>query len=393
MNSFGRLSLLTLFLGGAQFSSVAYSDTFYGTPKVVYLSNVIDSTNSPGTWIKLSSFKMNSIPGEGMNITQTSDPCGIYFCTGGTINVGSGGTPSYIIYLTRYPVTIRDNSGNSYAFSVAFPDSTPNIYYSEYNLGSGRVVHTASGISVDSFIQPSESQGAVSGILRTKLNPCGDLYGCTIRAGAWMQGIVYPSIYIKLPRNLSPQTLTFDEETLLTLNGYISRRDNLNTVTMPTISLKIRGSITIPQRCFLNVDNTSFNFNSLFSNAVNGLQSNKVANVTTTCNYAPDGTKQYMKMTATSGGSLNNTKDYYEVGNESATKKALGIIFKINDTNSNCDTNGDIFEHEYLINTFTYGLNVTKSTPINFYLCKYGMPERTGEQRIILKLTSRWVIE
>ncbi|GCZ94481.1 hypothetical protein [Escherichia coli] len=393
MNSFGRLSLLTLFLGFSQFSSVAYSDTFYGSPKVVNLSNVIDSTDSPETWIKLSTFEMNSIPGEGMNITHNSDPCGIYFCTGGTIDVGSGGASGYIIYLTRYPVTIRDNSGNSYVFSVAFPNGSPNIYYSEYNLGSGRVIHTPSGMSDNRFIQPSESQEAISGSLHTKLNPCGNLYGCTIRAGAWMQGNVYPSIYIKLPRNLSAQTLTFDEETLLTLSGYISKKDNLGTVTMPRISLKIRGSITIPQRCFLNVDNTSFNFSSLFSNAVNGLQSNKNANVTTTCNYAPEGTKQYMKMTAISGGSLNNTKDYYEVGNESATNKALGIIFKINGANSNCDTNGDIFEHEYLINTFNYGLNVTKSTPINFYLCKFGMPTRTGEQRIILKLTSRWVIE
>ncbi|EFJ2925013.1 hypothetical protein G5G76_003232 [Escherichia coli] len=391
---FEKLPLLTLFLGLYPFSNVAYGDTFYGAEKKVSLSNVIDNTYEPGTWVNLSSFDMNTPPGNGyIDISRTDSPCSSYFCTGGSINVGPSGKSSYIIYLTRYPVTIRDNAGNEYIFSVAFPSGVPSIYISEYNPASGRYLHTNSGISgyID-YTKPSSSQGAFTSSMTSALNACGNLYGCTIRGAAWMKGSVSPAIYIQLPKNLSAQTLTFNDEILMRLSGYISKQDNLGTVTMPTVSLKISGSITIPERCFFKVDSTSFNFNSIFSNAENGLQGIKNTNVTTTCNYAPEGTQQYIKMTAISGGVLNNDKNYYEVGNDSAANKALGIMFKINST-IDCNSNGDRFDSEYLTNTFSYSLNETKSTRINFYLCKYGIPEKTGEQNIILRLTSRWVIE
>ncbi|HBA3709603.1 TPA: hypothetical protein J5F79_004009 [Escherichia coli] len=392
MNYFEKTSLLTLFLGISPFFSIAYGETFYGAEKIVSLSNVIENTDVPDTWIKLATVSMNTPPGNGYIDISSATPCGSYFCTGGTIGVGYRGRAGYIIYLTRVPVTISDDTGNKYIFSVAFPSGTPEIYISEYNSGWGAYKHTNLGIYGD-LSQPSSSKNALSASMTTALNACGDLYGCTIRGAAWMKGDVSPAIYINLPKNLSAQTLTFNNQTILTLKGYISKQDNLGTVEIPTVSLKISGSITIPERCFFKVDSSLFNFNSIFSNAENGLQGKKTANVTTTCNYAPEGTKQYIKMTAMSGGDLNNDKNYYEVGNYSAANKSLGLMFKVNGTISDCDSNGDKFDSEYLTSTFSYVLNETKSTPINFYLCKYGIPEKIGEQSIILRLTSRWVIE
>ncbi|MED0154198.1 hypothetical protein RCU29_05085 [Escherichia coli] len=395
MNNFEKTSLLTLFLGISPFFSVAYGETFYGAEKIVSLTNVIENTDVPDTWIKLATVSMNTPPGDGyIDISSGTTTCGSYFCTGGTIGVGYQGRARYTIYLTRYPATISDGTGNKYIFSVAFPSGTPKIYISEYNSGWGSYKHTDSGLgSYADFSQPSSSQDALSASMTTALNACGNLYGCTIRGAAWMKGEVSPAIYINLPRNLSAQTLTFNNQTILSLKGYISKQDNLGTVEIPTVSLKISGSITIPERCFFKVDSTLFNFNSIFSNAKNGVQEKKSANVTTTCNYAPEGTKQYIKMTAMSGGDLNNDKNYYEVGNYSATNKSLGLIFKVNGTISDCNSNGDKFDSEYLTGTFNYVLNETKSMPINFYLCKYGIPEKIGEQNIILRLTSRWVIE
>ncbi|GCX73706.1 hypothetical protein [Escherichia coli] len=395
MNHFEKTSLLTLFLGISPFFSVAYGETFYGAGKTVSLSNVIENTAVPDTWIKLATVSMNTPPGDGyIDITSSIKPCGSYFCTGGTIPVGYSGKASYSIYLTRYPATISDDSGNNYIFSVALPSGTPKIYISEQNTGWGTYIHSDSGLSsYADFSQPSSSQNAMSAAMTSVLNSCGNLYGCTIKGAAWMKGDVSSAIYINLPKNLSAQTLTFNNLKILSLSGYISKQNNLGTVELPTVSLTISGSITIPERCFFNVDSSLFNFDSIFSNAENGLQGTKTANVTTTCNYAPEGTKQYIKMTAISGGKLNNDNNYYEVGNDSAANKSLGLIFKVNGTISDCDSNGDAFDSEYLTSTFSYALNEKKSTPINFYLCKYGIPEKIGEQSIILRLTSRWVIE
>lgn len=394
MNDFERLSLLTLFIGVSSFSSVAHGEAFYGAHKIVYLSNVIENTDEPDKWINLGNFSMNT-PSGSDNIPVTSSyPCADYFCTGGSIDVGLSGKSSYITYLTRIPVTISDVAGNQYVFSVAFPYGLPEIYLSEYNATSGRVVHTKSDISGSAdYTQPSNLQSTLTSNINSKLNNCGNLYGCLIKGAAWMKGEASPAIYIKLPKNLSAQTLSFNDLAILRLKTYISKQSMVDTVESPDVWLKISGSITIPERCFFKVDSESFHFNSIFSNADKGLKGQRSTNVTTTCNYAPEGTKQYMKMTAISGGNLNDDNNYYEVGNSDSANKALGIIFKIDGTISGCDSNGDIFEHEYLINTFTYGLNKTYSTPINFYLCKYGIPEKTGEQSIILRLTSRWVIE
>ncbi|MBA2207354.1 hypothetical protein H1A28_23160 [Escherichia coli] len=394
MNGFERLFLLALFFWGGAFSSAVHGDTFYGAHKIIYLSNVIENTDEPDKWINLGNFSMNT-PSGSDNIPITSSyPCADYFCTGGRTELGLSGKSSYITYLTRIPVTISDVAGNQYIFSVAFPYGLPEVYLSEYNITSGRTIHTKSDISgaVD-FTQPSNVQNALSSHMKSKLNNCGNLYGCTIKGAAWIKGSASPAIYIKLPKNLSAQTLSFNEQTILRLKTHISKQSMIDTVETPYVELKISGSITIPERCFFKVDSESFHFNSIFSNADNGLKGQKNINVTTTCNYAPEGTKQYMKMTAISGGSLNADNNYYEVGNSVTTNKALGIIFKIDGTISGCDSNGDVFEQEYLTNTFSYGLNKTYSTPINFYLCKYGMPEKTGEQSIILRLTSRWVIE
>lgn len=394
MNVFEKLSLFTLFLGVSPLSSVAYGDTFYGAHQTVNLLNVIENTNEPDTWINLGNFSM-STPSDSSSIPITSSyPCSNYFCTGGSIDLGYNGKSSYITYLTRIPVTISDGAGKNYIFSVAFPSGIPEIYLSEYNVVSGRTVHTNSNISgYADYTQPSDVQSTLTSNMNSQLNNCGNLYGCTIKGAAWMRGSVSPAIYIKLPKNLSAQTLSFNEQTILRLKSHISKQSMTDTVETPDVLLKISGTITIPERCFLNVDSESFQFNSIFSNADNGLKGNKTTNVTTTCNYAPEGTKQYMKMTAISGGDLNADNNYYEVGNSGSANKALGIIFKINSNISACDSNGDFFEQDYLTNTFTYGLNKTYITPINFYLCKYGIPEKIGEQSIILRLTSRWVIE
>ncbi|HDC4802745.1 TPA: hypothetical protein O8U71_004782 [Escherichia coli] len=398
MNSFKRLSLLAFFLSISQFSEAASGDTFQGSSKVVSLNKtftVEDNTAVPETWLELTTVSMNT-PSSSSSIyiagSTTAGICSSYFCTGGEISLGNTGQAKYIVYLTRYPVTITDNAGNQYVFSVSFPNGMPVVYASDFNHASNKYWHKALSMSASGdFTSPSSSQSAL-GVTTNAQGYCGSISGCLWRSAFWMSSAGgAPVISIKLPKNLSSQTITFNEQTLLSLSGYLGNKSNPLSITIPTISLKISGSITIPERCFLSVDKNSFDFGNIYTNAENGEQGNVTANVTTTCNYAPDGTQQYITMTAVSGGNLNASKNYYEIGNESSTNEALGIIFKVNDR-PDCESKGDKFNSEQLINSFTYGWSQSKTTPIYFSLCKYGIPSRTGAQNIALKLTSRWVI-
>lgn len=396
MSNLKKIFCLSFFIGCSQFSDAADRDVFQGRAKNVTLNKtftVDDSSAVPDTWLELTTVSMNTT--QHINITDGADPCGVYFCTGGEIALGYSGKASYIVYLTRTPVTITDDLGNTYTFSVAFPNSLPSVYAGDMNTGHGRYWHTALSMSGGNFSLPSSSQDVLSSpVTSAPGNNCGSLTGCLWRTAIYLHSNTgSPVIYMKLPKNLSSKTITFSEQPLLTLKGYL---DNKNTstsaISLPSVSLKISGTITIPERCYLSVDNNSFNFPLVYSNRNNGTLGTVTANVTTTCNYAPDGTKQYIKMTAVSGGSLNTNSNYYEIGNESSKNESLGIIYKINGS-PDCNSKGDRFDTEQLINTFSYGWNKTAITPFQFSLCKYGMPSRIGEQNVVLKLTSRWVIE
>ncbi|EGO9522568.1 hypothetical protein DCB01_004828 [Escherichia coli] len=395
MISLKRLSILTLLLGCSQFPRISCGATFYGSPHTFTVIKNFDIKEQPGKWISVGAVNDMNVNNGYANIVAQTGACASKFCTGGQIDLGYNGQSSYITYLTRTPVTLTDEQGNDYIFSVAYPNGLPEIYISDYNNKGGNYKHYKLSL-YDAGYDYTSPLNSVSSLASSKTSElyCGHVNGCTITAAAWMKSSGgYPEIYIKLPNNLSAQTLTFSEQVIMSFKTYISRQSNTGTVETPTVSLKISGSITIPERCFLNVDKTSFNFSSIFSNANSGLQGSNTANVITTCNYAPEGTKQYIKINAISGGKLNADNTYYEIGNDSANNKSLGIIFKINDTISDCSADGDKFDSEQFIKNFSYASSSINNTNINFYLCKYGIPDQIGSKDIILRLTSRWVVD
>lgn len=96
-------------------------------------------------------------------------------------------------------------------------------------------------------------------------------------------------------------------------------------------------------------------------------------------------------MDAVSGGVLNGKATVYQV----ASDPALGVVFNINNY-SQCESNTNdrnFFKQEYLIRkVFTQQQHQTSTDTINFSLCKYGVPSVTGQKIVVLKLTSRWVV-
>ncbi len=194
---------------------------------------------------------------------------------------------------------------------------------------------------------------------------------------------------MKLPKNLSATSVSFKDINVFELQLSIGNQAG-NSVNPITAKLYLSGTISIPQRCYIKADKNSFDFGTVYSNSDNGILKNMSASVTTDCYYAPDNTQQYLKMEAVSGGALNSSSMIYQIASDSA----LGMVFNINNApNCNATTdNKNVFNKEYLIRTITYQQHLSATDKLNFSLCKYGVPSVTGQKNVVLRLTSRWVV-
>lgn len=354
---------------------------------------VADSGGVSGDWFKLSQLNINMV---GDISSFGSNPCVPlnFLCTGGLVSLGYNGKANYSLEITRYVATIADDAGNNYMFTLVFPDNPPVVGIYENNQAVlGRVWNTRAVID-NSFNSPPVSQQDTANASAPAQGYCGNIsVGCNYSIAAYMHADSgMPYLYAKLPKNISAKSISFNDVKLLEFK-IIVRNQKGDTDTPVTAKLYISGAISVPQRCYIKADKNSFDFGTLYSNANNGSVKNVSTSITTDCYYAPKGTTQYLKMDAVSGGSLNDSSKVYQV----ASDPALGIVFNINN-NSLCESSGTIernfFKQEYIIrNVFIQQQHLTGTDTINFSLCKYGVPSVTGQKTVILKLTSRWVID
>lgn len=354
---------------------------------------VADSGGVSGDWFKLSQLNINTV---GDISSFNSNPCVPlnFLCTGGLVSLGYNGKANYSLEITRYVATIADDAGNNYMFTLVFPDNPPVVgIYENNHAVTGRVWNTRAVID-NSFNSPPVSQQDTANASAPAQGYCGNIWvGCNYSIAAYMHADSgMPYLYAKLPKNISAKSISFNDVKLLEFK-IIVRNQKGDTDTPVTAKLYISGTISVPQRCYIKADKNSFDFGTIYSNANNGPVKNVSTSITTDCYYAPKRTKQYLKMDAVSGGSLNDSSKVYQV----ASDPALGIVFNINN-NSLCESSGTIernfFKQEYIIrNVFIQQQHLTGTDTINFSLCKYGVPSVTGQKTVILKLTSRWVID
>lgn len=388
--------LLCLIYVPAAVADYSYS----GSSQFAYVNetfNITDKDSVPGQWVKLGPVKMNTWGGGSL---LNTDPCRAsqsLWCTGGGINLWYNGQASYILYLTRTPATIQDDAGNTYQLTVAFPKSLV-IGVTEQNsmgarLWNGKANLTSGG---GDFSTPKDSRDSLSTPVTWGQGYCGAVGGCQYNIAAYPHTTTgMPYIYLKLPRNLSPRTISFTNTQVLKMKISIGRRQaGATPVEPPDVSLYLSGTITVPQRCYINADNNNFNFGTVYLNNANEQQGQQTMTLTTDCYYAPNN-QQYLKMEAVSGGQLTGDNKIYQIAADSSSQKALGIVFRIN-SNADCNTTStdkNVFNKEYLINDIIYQTHYSKTDTVNFALCKYGVPATTdiGQKNIVLKLTSRWV--
>ncbi|EHW5313935.1 hypothetical protein K3A10_004594 [Escherichia albertii] len=350
---------------------------------------VTDSGAVSGDWLKLSQLKLNTV----RELTDTFNPCSpfSFLCTGASISLDYNGKANYNLKITRYVATITDDSGNNYMFTLAFPESSPVIGIYEHNDLGGRKWNTFAAID-NSFKSLPDSQQDIANASAPAQGYCGRLGGgCEYSIGAYIHdNSGMPYLYIKLPKNISARNISFTDIKLLEFNLTVGNKAG-STMNSVTAKLYLSGTVSVPQRCYIKADKNSFDFGTVYSNANNGAVKNVSTSITTDCYNAPVGTTQFLKIGAVSGGSLNNRGKVYQV----ASDPALGIVFNINNY-SLCEpdaTGRNFFEQEYLMGkVFTQQQHQTSTDTINFSLCKYGLPAVTGQKNVVLKLTSRWVV-
>lgn len=342
----------------------------------------------PGSWLKLNSLKF----GTASSINNALSPCGYqtFMCTAGSIKLGYNGKASYTINVYRYAATITDDAGNNYMITIAFPDKAPAFGLYEHNNMNGKQWNSQVPYSGSIFSSPPSSARDIAYRYGSAQGYCGNINGCTYSFAVYSHANSgTPYVYIKLPDNLSKKSVSFKDIKVFEYELSFSNQAG-NQVRPVTAKLYLSGEISVPQRCYINVDKNSFDFGTVYSNSGNGPLSNTSASVTTDCYYAPDNTQQYLKMEAVSGGALNNSSMIYKIASDSA----LGMVFGINN-DPDCNTiteNKNVFNKEYLIRTITYQQHLSATDKVNFTLCKYGIPSITGQKKMVLKLTSRWVV-
>ncbi len=352
---------------------------------------VADSGAVSGDWFKVSQLNMNT---SGNISSFNSSPCYplTFLCTGGLVSLGYNGKANYSLEITRHVATITDDAGNNYMFTLAFPDNPPVVGIYENNRAVvGRIWNTRAAID-NSFNSPPVSQQDTAKASASAQGYCGNIsVGCNYAIAAYMHADSgMPYLYAKFPKNISAKSISFNDIKLLEFKLTVRNKAG-DTVIPVTAKLYISGTISVPQRCYIRADKNSFDFGTVYSNANNGSVKNVSTSITTDCYYAPKGTTQYLKMDAVSGGSLNDSSKVYQV----ASDPALGVVFNINNY-SQCESNTNdrnFFKQEYLIRkVFTQQQHQTSTDTINFSLCKYGVPSVTGQKTVVLKLTSRWVV-
>lgn len=348
---------------------------------------LIDVDREPDTWMDLGSLNI----GTASTLDSGISPChpSSFICTAGEIDLGYNGKAGYILNLIRKTdASATDEAGNRYMITIAFPDKAPAVGVFEKNNAGGQTWNNVAGLD-NGLSSPSDGRDVATATSNAQ-GYCGRVSGCSYRIGSYIHtDSGMPHVYVKIPKNLSAKKISFSNAEVLELALHISNKSSV-TVSPVSAKLFLSGTISFPQRCYIKADKKSFEFGTVYSNAGNGALKNMSASITTDCYYAPNNTQQYLKMETVSGGTLNNSSLLYQIASDSA----LGIVFNIN-SNPQCNSttdNKNVFNKEYLIRSITYQPRQTATDTVNFALCKYGVPSVTGQKTVVLKLTSRWVV-
>ncbi|EFH5784066.1 hypothetical protein HmCmsJML095_01335 [Escherichia coli] len=320
-----------------------------------------------------------------------------YLCAYGESKLGYNGKANLSLRISTEHRVVTDSEGRKYELTVAFPYGPPTIGISEKNWANGRQWYNTYTFS-QAISQPQNNTSSVGSGYIYGQGYCGAVSGCGYGFSSYFHtSTKKPALYVKLPENIKPGTVSFKDVPILTLASTVDNAAHNDTANPEPRQLLLSGTITIPQRCYLNIEGSgTIDFGSIYSNAPNGMIKQQQGAIVTTCHNVPNNTKQYIKVSGRSGGNVTKNGFIYEFVKDTNAQGALGFAFSFGNQAicSAATEDKNKFDAEYLIRTITSGTpNITYKDNISFSLCKYGIPATYGQKSVVITVTSRWVVE
>jgi hypothetical protein len=380
-NSYANCGNTILCGGVSQYSSLGY------------LSGIEVNSSTPGQWVSVGSVslpKYSTMPSQ-YNCNASS------LCTFSGVNIGYNGISWVRPFVNLYnpQVTLTGDNGETYTFQFAltFP-SEIILGMTSLNSANNRTWNVQLGTNT----YPSGPEKLPFTWTYSDLNHggyCGALGNCQ-----WFEMLYLhtstpnPTLWIKIPSNLTASTFSFSNLKMMTLSNIA--RNNAGTASTPSVdaSLYISGQFSLPQRCYTNISTSNISFGDVKPNDPNGLIGTKDVILTSNCYNAPVGTKHYIFLNnadnslAFSGG---GDALYFPYLTDSAGVPSFGIVAGINN-NPDCSfgSSNARFRKEYLMRTISSLSKLTYNDAIKFGLCKFSNPTSYGQQKGVIKITTRW---
>lgn len=322
---------------------------------------------------------------------------GVSMCNYAYVDVNRGGENpgAYIsigLYAESSVKTMID--GKEFIFYLYFKES-PSFIWMEVNRDNDRMFfHTNLTVPTPML---GTSPGEPTNYLLLNQRPQGKCGGNMLIGPCSYESALYfskvePYLAVKLPGNLKTGKYEFKDIPVLRLYSQTRNFSASNAVDL-TSYLKISGTITLPNRCFVSGAPSNINFSDIKNNANNGKLETKEFVVSTTCQGLNSKVRQYLTVSS-------DVQDYIKVfSKDDKGGKALGYAMQIVPQGRygepNCNVNSENlnkFNSEYLIRTISPGDKQNFTDKVKFSLCKYGIPASTylGENNVSIKITSRW---
>ncbi|HFZ1748456.1 TPA: hypothetical protein ACIJVO_005361 [Klebsiella oxytoca] len=357
----------------------------------ITLDRSMNYTNNPEEWINVGELSSTST----YDSAESHTKCAVRpLCSWSTVTINRGGNswvrPYMSFYTQKIPLTGSDDGAiYNFEFSLTF-NSNPIIGITSYNSNNRRKWDTAK--TVTTFPSLYEPVKTWTGEELNLGGWCGNLIGCLWAETTYLHSTSpKPNLWIKLPANLKRQSYNFNNIKMMSI--YHIERNNSGSVSVSSqeAALYVSGTITLPQRCYSNIDKSQLDFGDVFSNAQEGLLTTRSIVLNTRCYYAPISSKQYITIRNKSGGSLTANKSNYIISSDSSGAPALGFGFGINKSPVCTMGASDAeFQKEYLIRTVSLLETKTYNDIINIGLCKYGIPASIGVKNATIEVVSRW---
>ncbi|WP_089584349.1 hypothetical protein [Escherichia coli] len=386
----------------------------------------LGSVDSTGGWIGdvlRGGFKTLSLDGDA---ASTPTP-------GGGLSKCAGDQPlcNYLIYHKSGESALRYGYADSYFYELG----TQHLYYGDtyyktdavaskdgeeikiqllhsinnvrgncylLNTTSNRYWNCRDKNHIDVYVNKGIVSGGTKSLDISSANPCGWNALCGYEYTAWITSAEI-SLGIIIPETLAAGTYYFNDVSIAKMvSGLSSAGPNAEQAKLESF-IKVSGSITVPDRCYIKINNgeknpglVSIEFTEVDSSAREGFLEKKELILSGACYGLGNDKSLSMSLKATPlSQTINDYTLRLKPANLSNEDGFLGVMIKdIDDNSCNGNDNSLMFGVYKDFLKSNGNVNFIFNKPLYFNLCRYGSTLLTsGQHSGALTLTTRWRLQ